>query len=131
MKTRAFVSIFILVLAVLIIAGSCATGKKASVTVNPDFIRQSGNKLVFGENNQEIMLRGVNFTNDTFFGSAPSTTHHSETDFQRVKDMGMNVVRFHLSYKFFEDDDSPYVYKQTGWNWIDQNVIWAKKYGIT
>ena len=32
MKTRMFVSIFILVLAVLIIAGSCATGKKTYVS---------------------------------------------------------------------------------------------------
>ena len=47
MKTRTFISILILVLAVLIIAGSCATGKKAYVVqedeelfgtwINPDY----------------------------------------------------------------------------------------------
>jgi endoglucanase len=44
--------------------------------------------------------------------------------------MGMNVIRFYLNYKTVENDASPYNYKQTGWNWIDQNIAWAKKYGI-
>jgi hypothetical protein len=47
MKSRTFISILILVFVVMIIAGSCATGKKASVTkedevlfgtwINPDY----------------------------------------------------------------------------------------------
>jgi endoglucanase len=44
--------------------------------------------------------------------------------------MGMNVIRFYLNYKFFEDDASPYRYKNTGWIWLDQNIAWAKKYGV-
>ena len=42
MKTRTIVSILILVLAVLIIVGSCATGKKASVTERNLFKELSG-----------------------------------------------------------------------------------------
>lgn len=51
-------------------------------------------------------------------------------DYARVKDMGMNIIRFYLNYKIFEDDSNPYTYKQTGWDWIDQNIAWAKKYGV-
>ncbi|MFQ5342337.1 MAG: cellulase family glycosylhydrolase [Anaerolineae bacterium] len=51
-------------------------------------------------------------------------------DYQQVADMGMNVIRFNLSYAIFEDDDSPYVYKQEGWHWLDQNIEWARKHGV-
>jgi len=41
--------------------------------------------------------------------------------------MGMNTIRFYLNYHFFEDDTNPYNYKQTAWDWLDQNIAWAKK----
>ena len=41
--------------------------------------------------------------------------------------MGMNTIRFYLNYHFFEDDANPYNYKQTAWDWLDQNIAWAKK----
>ena len=28
--------------------------------------------------------------------------HHTEVDYQRVKAMGMNVVRFYMNYSYFE-----------------------------
>ena len=42
MKTRTYVSILILVIAVLVIVGGCATGKKASVTERDIFKELSG-----------------------------------------------------------------------------------------
>ena len=42
MKTRALISILIFVIVVLIIVGSCATGKKASVTERDLFKELSG-----------------------------------------------------------------------------------------
>ena len=42
----------------------------------------------------------------------------------------MNVIRFYLNYGLFEDDRRPYEYKETGWEWLDKNVEWAKKHGI-
>lgn len=44
--------------------------------------------------------------------------------------MGMNAIRFYMNYETFEDDSKPFVYKQTGWEWIDQNIQWAKNNGI-
>ena len=37
---------------------------------------------------------------------------------------------FYLNYGLLEDDEAPYVYKQTAWDWIDQNIAWAKANGI-
>ena len=89
------------------------------------FIRRKGNKLVVGVDDQEIRVRGVNFNNHHWEEDGSliiNSNHHSEIDYQRVADMGMNVIRFNLSYAIFEDDDSPYVYKQEGWHWLDQNI---------
>lgn len=44
--------------------------------------------------------------------------------------MGMNAVRFYMNYKTFEDDTNPYVYNQTGWDWIDLNIAWAKAHNV-
>ncbi|HEX9059554.1 MAG TPA: cellulase family glycosylhydrolase, partial [Clostridia bacterium] len=60
----------------------------------------------------------------------PTAYDHSEIDFTRVKEMNMNAIRFYLNYALFEDNLSPYTYKQSGWDWLDQNISWARKNGI-
>lgn len=86
-----------------------------------DILDANGNKLYF---------RGVAFGNEVWLNAEIPSTHHSEVDYGRVHDMGMNVVRFYMNYKTFEDDANPYVYKSSGWNWIDQNIAWAKKHNV-
>ncbi len=88
----------------------------------------NGTQIIDGNGNP-IWIKGVAFGND-IWDSSISATHHSEVDYQRVKDMKMNAIRFYLAYDFFENDNNPYVYKQSGWDWLDQNIAWAKKYGI-
>ena len=98
-----------------------------------EFIRSKGSSLVVGADEQLIRLRGVGFVNDVGYldySNIAETTDHSEIDFQRVADMGMNVIRFELDYRFFEDDASPYVYQQQGWDWLDQEIGYAKQYGV-
>jgi len=79
---------------------------------------------------QKVVLHGVSFGNQVWSNVAVPTLDHTEADFQRVADMGMNAVRFYMNYVTFEDDAAPYVYKQAGWDWIDQNIAWAKAQGI-
>ncbi|MEX0275749.1 MAG: glycoside hydrolase family 5 protein [Flavobacteriaceae bacterium] len=80
---------------------------------------------------KEVMLQGVCFNNWHWIESPlPPNDHHSEIDFQRVASMGMNVVRFNLNYWIFEDDATPYQYKQTAWDWLDENIQWAKNHGV-
>ncbi len=98
-----------------------------------DFIRAKGNQLVVGSDEQAITLRGVGFINDVdwlTYKTLSMTVDHSEIDFQRIHEMGMNVVRFELDYRFFEDDSIPYVYQPEGWAWLDTNLAWARKYGV-
>lgn len=98
-----------------------------------DFIRAHGADLVVGPDNSPILLRGVNFSNYLWLqthGDLVGSQHHSEIDFRRVADMGMNVVRFCLNYRLFEADDAPFTYLQDGWEWLDQQIEWARTHGI-
>jgi len=99
----------------------------------PAFVRRQGRKLVLGAGAPEIHLRGVNFNNHHWEEDPAlilDSDHHSEIDFQRIAAMGMNAVRFHLSYRVFEDDDEPFVYRPEGWAWLDRNVAWAKRWDL-
>jgi endoglucanase len=104
----------------------------ASFAVAPTgFIRQQGNQIVDGQG-QPMTFKGIAFGNEVWSNDPiPNNRDHSEIDFQRVKAMGMNSVRLYLNYKWFEDDSKPYQYKETGWQWLDQNITWAKKNGIS
>jgi endoglucanase len=93
------------------------------------FIHTLGNQIV-DKNNTPIQLKGIAFGNEVWSDKEIPDTHHSEIDFERVKSMNMNVIRFYINYKTFENDLNPYTYKQTGWDWIDKNITWAKKHGI-
>jgi endoglucanase len=95
----------------------------------PGLIHREGRNLV--QNGKPVQLNGVAFGNWVWDNKPlPPTLHHNEQDFARLNQMGMNCVRFYLNYVWFEDDSKPYTYKQTGWDWLDQNIAWAKKHGI-
>jgi len=77
-----------------------------------------------------VYLQGIAFSNFIWSNTSYPEVHHTEIDYQRTKDMGMNVIRFYMNYRYFEDDTNPYTYKQSGWDWLDENIAWAKKYNI-
>jgi endoglucanase len=90
----------------------------------------SGRHLI-NNKNQILRLQGVAFGNEVWSNPAtPSTNHHSAADYQRVKSMNMNVIRFYLNYGIFEDDHNPYVYKETGFDWLNSNIDWARQNNI-
>lgn len=92
------------------------------------FIKRTGTKLSLG--GEEIVLRGMSFGNRVWENVALPSRHHTETDIARVHDLGMNAIRFYMNYRTFEDDGQPYTYKQAGWDWLDQNIAWAKKHQV-
>ncbi len=96
--------------------------------VNSGFLTVSGKNIV--KDGNPILLKGVAFGNEVWSDKEVPNTHHNEDDFIRVKNMNMNVIRFYINYKTFENDNAPYTYKQAGWDWINQNIAWAKKHGI-
>lgn len=79
---------------------------------------------------EEILLRGMAFGNLVWDDRFSPELHHSEVDLERVSALGMNAIRFYMNYKTFEDDAAPYTYKNSGWEWIDKNIEWARKNGV-
>jgi endoglucanase len=91
--------------------------------------RVVGNRIV-DANNQPVRIAGVAFGNEVWTDKELPYTHHGAIDYQRVKNMGMNAIRFYLNYKTFENDDAPYTYKESGWRWLDENIAWARANGV-
>ncbi len=109
-------------------ASACGGGDRGPSTSTSSFLRVQGQQIVDGAGNP-VFLKGVSFGNEVWANVAVPDDH-AEIDFQRLADMGANSTRFLLNYQTFEDDTAPYVYKDAGWQWIDQNVAWAKAHDI-
>lgn len=93
------------------------------------FIYRQGDQLLLDGN--PIKLRGVCFSN--FFWEEKESlyrSHHNEADFEKLKSMNMNVVRFYLMASMFEDPGKPYVYPEKNFEWLEKNIEWARKNGI-
>ena len=107
------------------------SGDDGAIAAPRGFIRRQGTQLVDGQGNP-FTFEGIAFGNENWLGNPdPINNDHSAIDFQRVKDMGMNSVRFYLNYKWFESDRNPYEYKESGWRWLDKNIAWAKRNDIS
>ncbi len=110
--------------------GQAASDTIVQAKTTKGFIHTSGRKLLDG-NNKEFIAKGIAFGNDVWSNpSLPSTTHHTKNSYKELSQMGFNSIRFYLNYGLFEDDSTPYTYKQSGWDWLDKNIAWAKKYNI-
>ncbi len=78
-----------------------------------------------------IFLKGTSVGNRVWQNDDWPEEEFSERDYQNIKDMGMNTIRFLMSYKNFESGgqtDQNYTIKD--WAWLDTNLAWAAKHGI-
>jgi len=95
----------------------------------PLLLSRSGEHII-DQAGRPVVLRGVAFGNQVWGHRALPVTHHGEIDFERVRAMGMNAIRFYMYYGTLEDDAAPGIYKPAGWKWLDQNLAWARKHGV-
>ncbi|MBH54135.1 MAG: hypothetical protein CMI18_07290 [Opitutaceae bacterium] len=92
-----------------------------------DFIRRKGMNLVIGAGDVRVTLRGANIEYSA--GENPFTTDN-EDDYIQLKKVGLNSGRLHLDYTYFEDDNRPFEYKETGFAFVDNQINRARKHGI-
>ncbi len=115
-----------------ITAGTAVPASAVAAEARPAeaFVHTSG-QYIIGADGHIINLRGISLGNSVYNNpSAPDTRHHSEDTYRELAELGFNCVRFYLNYGIFEDDANPYEYKAAGFDWLDENIRWAKKYGI-
>lgn len=119
------------------VSACSSSGNSSSSTNGPDtvsagtgFVAWSAEKGYVDPDGKPMILGGFAFGNEVWTANEPSQVHHSEEDFLRLRAMGLNTIRFYLSYKFFESDAAPFEYQQIGWDWLDTNVAWAERHGV-
>lgn len=126
LRTAAVVSAAVM----MISSAGFASAQKAKKYTAEDFVRADGTKLI-GADGEEFHIKGIAFGNSVWDNpSVPNTSHHDAKAYKDLADMGFNCARFYLNYGIFENDKNPYHYKKAGFDWIDTNIKWAKKYGI-
>jgi endoglucanase len=125
-----WIAAVLVVVPALIIAGLTFSGirnDKPTTELAPSlngFVKAAGRGLVL--NGEPARLKAVNFSN--LYHRNPKGTellnsqHHSETDFERAKELGFNSIRFAFDGDWFVD--SPKVFLE----WLDQNVTWARQH---
>lgn len=94
-----------------------------------DFIHTEG-KLLIDENGEQYLMRGANFCNDALLNPPVKPWDPMEERYSDLAACGLNSVRFLINYGLFENDDDPYNYKESGFEWLDKNIACARKYGI-
>jgi len=94
------------------------------------FFHTEGSSIV-SPAGESVQLRGMGFGNNVWGNTLVDIgLHHNEDSFREMSELGFNSVRFLLNYRWFEDDEQPFVYKQEGFDYLDQSIAWAKKYNI-
>ena len=89
------------------------------------FFHTSG-KDIIDPTGETYTIKSINFVNDVWDYSGGidyALASVTESDYQKMKSLGFNSVRFCLSHVFFQDNK--------GFQLIDQNIALAKKYGIS
>lgn len=99
-----------------------------------EYVRASGRQLLYGANNSPIRLLGTNFVAYSDESDIPDSVFKGRNfdaeDYAAVRAAGMNTVRLNVWYRLFEENSAPYVYKQEGWDWLNKQIIAARRGGV-
>lgn len=103
------------------------------------FLHTSGNKILTS-NNDQFIIKGINFGDNCWDNHTFNyNTYSDEDSYKELQDLGINTVRWLISYGYYATSDSSgnlsFVDKTEsnylqGFRWLDQNIEWGKKYGI-
>ena len=106
---------------------------KANPT-NEYFITREGDHLQL--NSADIELQAINFDNLTWYqethmdGTPVYLFHHTEEDYDRIQSLGFNTVRYFIRWQDLFSDPVTCEKQEEGWEWLDQNISWAKERGM-
>ena len=93
------------------------------------FIHAAAGRVLF-DDGLPAVLRGYCFGNEVYSDLRLPAQHHDERDYERLRAMGMNLVRFYMHWRTFESDAKPGEYLDDGWAWLDRNIEWARRHKV-
>ncbi|MBI2093701.1 MAG: cellulase family glycosylhydrolase [Candidatus Omnitrophica bacterium] len=53
-----------------------------------------------------------------------------ERDIERMSALGFNMVRIPINHRLLEEDENPFVYKESGWQILDRVLRWCEQYRV-
>ena len=118
------------ILSMLIVLPSLPSVYAEKALTQSDFVHAQGRNVI-GTDGERLLIKGMALGNSVFVNpTEPNPKHHTQNTFKELSDLGFNCVRFYINYELFEDDSEPYKYKESGFEWLDKNIKWAKKYNM-
>lgn len=116
-------------------AEKAATGQTKGNVQKKENAKRKGKDIVF--KGKTLSLKAINFDNLTWYSDEESGNdtkiyrlHHTEKDYDEIKKMGFNSVRFFIKWQYLFKDKNSLELNKDGWKWLDENIEWAKKRGI-
>ena len=64
------------------------------------------------------------------FHAAVQEAFITEADIAEIARMGFNTVRVTINRRLLEEDEAPFVYKDSGWKILDRLVAWCEKHRL-
>jgi aryl-phospho-beta-D-glucosidase BglC (GH1 family) len=104
-----------------------------AIPTNPpaeNFVQASGTQLV--QKGNTLLLKGINFSaysddlEDGIDWFLWDSHLYSENSFSEVADLCANTIRLNMDFRAFEDDSAPGIYKNAGWQWLEDHILWAQ-----
>lgn len=118
------------ILSIMIFLPSFPAAYAEKVYTQNDFVHAQGRNII-GTDGERLLIKGMALGNSVFVNpTEPNPKHHTQSTFKELSGLGFNCVRFYINYELFEDDSEPYKYKGSGFEWLDKNIKWAKKYNM-
>lgn len=118
------------ILSMMMISSSMPSSAAKKALDQSDFVHAHGS-CVIGTDGKKLLIKGMALGNSVYANPAvPNLRHHTQEAYKELSELGFNSVRFYINYGLFEDDRTPYKYKQSGFDWLDKNIKWAKKYNM-
>ena len=94
------------------------------------FYRVSGTNVIDSLGNVYLM-KGMGFGNNVWANpSTPTVNYNDESSYTELASLGFNHIRYYLNTNLLVDKTTG-EWNEAGWTWVDQNIAWAKKHGIT
>lgn len=115
-----------------------ATNKQEAQSQNVEaYLHANGS--ILEQNNEPVILKAINFDNLTWFsengklddGTYVFSLHHNETDYDTVKEMGFNSIRYFIRWQDLFQNAETLKKNEAGWEWLNQNIQWAKERNIS
>ena len=139
---RVIIKSFFSLFSVLLAFSACGLNSSASssnaVFSKEDVIKKPGfiyaeNSSFFDYEGNEYKIRGMNFCNNVYASDNFKyswANDHNEESYKELSQLGFNTIRYYLNYRMFESDDNPGVYSEESFFYMDQAIVFAKKYGM-